>query len=323
MKEITVRELYQERRISLHLELLTGEDGLDRRVVMPDINRPGMALSGYLGYFLGERVQIIGITETGYLATLEPATRLEAVRRIAAFELPCIIVTKKLEVHEELLAAARERSIPVLRTDFDTTDFIHRLTSFLDNRLAPMTNIHGTLADVYGIGLLITGESGIGKSECALDLIERGHRLVADDVVTIKRKGEGILVGYGNNIAQHHMEIRGVGIIDLAALFGIRAVRMRKRVEVEIKLVRWQEGMDYERLGLTHQPTSILGVAIPSMSIPVVPGKNISVIVEVVAMNFLLNARGYKSAEEFDRRLKEAMQKKFDSPRFEEEEDTE
>lgn len=316
MKSVLIKELLAERQEALHLEVLTGDIGLDRKIIIADTNRPGLALTGYMGYFLWERVQIIGITETGYLETLPSDKRIEAIKRITAYELPCIVVTKKLEVHPELLTEAKTKNIPVLRTDIDTTEFIHRLSSYIDNKLAPTTTMHGTLVDVYGVGLLYTGDSGIGKSECALDLIERGHRLVADDVVTIKKRGESVLVGYGNQMLQHHMEIRGIGIVDLTTLFGIRSVRMRKRIEVEVRLKRWSDDEEYERLGLDEKPTTILGVEIPLITVPVVPGKNISVISEVLAMNHLLKLCGYRSAEEFNRRLLDSMQKKFEAARF-------
>lgn len=322
MKSVTVRELLDERQRDFHLEVLAGDGRLDRGITSGDISRPGLALSGYMGYYLWERVQIIGITETGYLETLAPDQRREAVNRITGFDLPCIIVTKGLPVQPDLVSIAGERGIPVLRTDLDTTDFIHRFSSYVDNKLAPTTSMHGALVDVYGVGMLFTGESGIGKSECALDLVERGHRLVADDVVFIKRRGQSVLIGYGNQMLQHHMEIRGVGIIDLAALFGIRAVRMRKRIEVEVRLKRWSDDEDYDRLGLDEKPTTILGAEIPLVTVPVIPGKNISVVAEVIAMNFLLKIYGYRTPEEFNRRLQESMQKKFEAGRFEDE-DTE
>jgi len=303
MRTVTVKELLSERRRDLHLEVLAGEGSLERQISTGDISRPGLALSGYMGYYLWERVQIIGITETGYLETLAPDQRREAIGRITSFDLPCIIVTKNLPVQPDLIAVAGERGIPVLRTDIDTTDFIHRFSSYVDNKLAPTTTVHGALVDVYGVGLLFTGESGIGKSECALDLVERGHRLVADDVVFIKRRGLSVLIGYGNQMLQHHM-------------------RMRKRIEVEVRLKRWSDDEDYDRLGLDEKPTTILGVEIPLVTVPVVPGKNISVVAEVIAMNFLLKIYGYRTPEEFNRRLQESMQKKFESARYEDE-DTE
>ncbi|MBI4726838.1 HPr(Ser) kinase/phosphatase [candidate division TA06 bacterium] len=318
MKEISVQELLDDRQEFLHLELLTGKTGLERKIIIADANRPGLALSGYMGYFLWERIQIIGITETGYLETLSPDKRVESLKRITAFELPCIIISKGLAAHPELVAICLERRIPLLRTGLDTTDFIHKLSSYIDNRLAPTTTVHGTLVDVYGLGLLYTGDSGIGKSECALDLVERGHRLVADDVVEIKKRGQSVLIGFGNKLLRHHMEIRGIGIIDLATIFGIRAVRMRKRIEVEVRLKRWSDDEDYERVGLDEKPTTILGVEIPLVTVPVVPGKNISVISEVIAMNQLLKVCGYRTPEEFNNRLLESMQKKFEAAKFEE-----
>lgn len=322
MREITVKEMLEDRREALRLEVLN-QGQLERKIVIADTNRPGLALTGYMGYFLWERVQIIGITETGYLETLTPPARIEALDRILSHQIPCIIVTKKLEVHPELLSRAREHGVPLFRTDMDTTDFIHKLSAYIDNRLAPVVSVHGTLMDVYGVGLLYTGDSGIGKSECALDLVERGHRLVADDVVMIKRRGAGMLIGYGNQTIQHNMEIRGVGIIDLTSIFGIRAVRMRKRVEVEVRLKRWSDDEDYERLGLEEKPAEILGVKIPLVTVPVVPGKNISVISEVIAMNHLLKLCGYRSAEEFNKRLLDSIQKKFEAARYDEDDDIE
>lgn len=322
MKEITVKEMLEDRREALRLEVLN-QGQMERKIVIADTNRPGLALTGYMGYFLWERVQIIGITETGYLETLTSPDRVAALDRIMAHRIPCIVVTKKLEVHPELLSRAREHGVPLFRTDMDTTDFIHKLSAYIDNRLAPVVSVHGTLMDVYGVGLLYTGDSGIGKSECALDLVERGHRLVADDVVMIKRRGAGMLIGYGNQTIQHNMEIRGIGIIDLTSMFGIRAVRMRKRVEVEVRLKRWSDDEDYERLGLEEKPTAILGVEIPLVTVPVVPGKNISVISEVIAMNHLLKLCGYRSAEEFNKRLLDSIQKKFEAARYDEDDDIE
>ncbi|MEW6684965.1 MAG: HPr(Ser) kinase/phosphatase [Candidatus Edwardsbacteria bacterium] len=313
---VTVEELLKERGEIFELTLLSGEGGLKKKIISMDINRPGLALAGYTGYFLWERIQIIGATETSYLETLPQEKRKEAVNRILTYELPCLIVTKGLKPTVELKRGSEEKDIPLFTTPQDTTPFIHSLTSYLEHKLAPQTTMHGTLVDVYGVGLLYTGESGIGKSECALDLVVRGHRLVADDVITIKRRGQGILIGYGNELLLHHMEIRGIGIVDLVSLYGIRAIRMRKRIELEVRLKRWSDEEDYDRLGLVEQPTTILGVEIPLVTVPVNPGKNISVISEVVAMNHLLKISGYRSAEEFHKRLLESMQRRFEAVHY-------
>lgn len=319
MEGVSIQQLLVDRQSDLSLEVMTGEKGLERLITISDVNRPGLALAGYTEYFLWERVQIIGQTEISYLGTLNSRERKKAVERIMKYDLPCIIVAKQLDIPKELLTSAEIRGIPILRTSQSTTPFIHQLTLYLDHMLAPTATLHGTLVDVYGVGLLFTGESKIGKSELALDLVERGHRLVADDVVTIKRRGQGVLIGYANDVLQHHMEIRGVGIIDLASIFGIRAIRLRKRVEVEVRLIPWTEEEDYERTGLIEDESDILGVKIARVNIPIFPGKNITVVAEVVALNHLLKISGYRSAEEFNRRLLETMQKRMEASAYLEE----
>lgn len=305
-KELTVRQLYEEKQRDLELEMLCGHDGLGNKITTSDVNRPGLAFAGYTGYFLWERVQIIGKTEVSYLATLSEAERGAAIARVLDYSVPCVVVAKRLEVPEELVSGCREKAIPLLRTPISTTPFIHLLTSYLDLTLAPEVVVHGTLVDVYGVGLLFMGKSGIGKSECALDLVERGHRLVADDLVRIMRRGRGLLIGTAyepSKMLQHYMEIRGIGIIDVGSIFGIRATRLQKRVEVQVTLVEWSDTLDYERIGLVDRVAELLGVAIPVVTIPLFPGKNITVISEVVAMNYLLKIRGYHPAKEFDKQL--------------------
>jgi len=316
---VSVQRLYEDRQAELEMELLTKGKGMDRLISISDINRPGLALAGYTEYFLWERIQIIGQTEISYLSTLMPKGCKEAIERILGYDLPCIVITKGLDPPRELLALANKQGIPVLRTTQSTTPFIHQLTLYLDHLLAPTETLHGTLVDVYGVGLLFTGESKMGKSELALDLVERGHRLVADDVVTIKRRGIGILIGYASDILQHHMEVRGVGIIDILGIFGIRAIRLRKRVEVEVRLVPWTEEEDYERTGLSEQTSDILGVPITLVVLPIFPGKNITVVAETVALNHLLRISGIRSAEEFNKRLLQTMQRRTESSAYLEE----
>jgi HPr kinase/phosphorylase len=275
-----------------------------------------MALAGYTGVFLRERIQIIGSTELSYLATLPPEDEHSAVHRLFNLDPACIIVTKNLPLPETWNREAAEFGIPVLRTSMDTTPFIHGLSAFLDYRLAPEDFINGELVDVFGVGLLITGESGIGKSECALDLVDRGHRLIADDLVKVLRRGVGIVMGHSaarTPLLAHHIEIRGVGIVDVYSLYGVRAIRIQKRIEVEVKLSRWEPGMDYERIGIEEQLSDILGVKIPRVTIPVIPGKNLALVLEVIAKNHILKVFGYHPAKVFDDELMRMMSK---SPRI-------
>ena len=307
MNQIPVSRLFEDRKDAFEFERMT--DSLDSSVAITvsDINRPGLAMAGYIGNFLSERIQVIGETEVGLLASFTPQEREVAMERLFQFQVPCIIVTKDLDLPATFLARAKERQIPVLGTPMSTTPFIHELTAYLDDVFAATVNYHGSLVDVYGVGLLFTGKSGIGKSEIALDLVERGHRLVADDVVLIKRRHENVLIGSANALLGHHLEIRGVGIIDLHRVFGIRAIRFQKRVEVEVHLEEWVTGIDYERTGLDSTTTTVLGVPIPLVTVPVFPGKNITVIAEVIALNYLVKAYGFDTALELDKKLSEIM----------------
>ena len=277
---------------------------------MADLNRPGMALMGFVENFLPERIQILGQTELTYLAQLGEPSMREAIDRLFQFTMPLIMVCKGIAVPPYLLERANEFQCPVLRTPQSTTPFIHSLTAYLDAVFSESTIVHGSLVDVYGTGLLLTGKSGIGKSECALDLVERGHRLVADDAVKVTRRHGNVLIGTGNQLLRHHMEIRGIGIIDVQSIFGIRSIRVQKRIEVQCDLRVWEPGQDYDRTGLDEQKTQILGLEIPLVIIPIVPGKNITVIAEVVALNYLTKAYGYHPAEKLNRHLLELMKRK-------------
>jgi HPr kinase/phosphorylase len=232
----------------------------------------------------------------------------EAIDRLFQFSMPLIVICKALNVPSYLVQRAGECQVPVMRTPQSTTPFIHSLTLYLDHMFAPVTTVHGSLVDVYGSGLLFTGRSGIGKSETALDLVERGHRLVADDVVTITRRHGEVLIGSGNQLLRHHMEIRGLGIIDVQSIFGIRAIRLQKRVEVEVNLKDWTGEENYERVGLDERKTEILGVGIPRVEVPIFPGKNITVIAEVVALVKVYG--GYSPAERLNKHLIEHMKRK-------------
>ena len=314
---MTVADLVGEKREEWGLKVAAGKKGLAANVVATgDINRPGMALAGYTGVFLRERIQIVGSTELTYLATMTPELQHEAVHRLFSLCPPCVIVTKGLSLPEVWKTEADEFKVPVMTTPMDTTPFIHALSAFIDYRLAPKDFINGELVDVFGVGLLITGDSGIGKSECALDLVDRGHRLIADDLVKVLRRGTGIVMGYSaarSSELAHHIEIRGVGIVDVYSLYGVRAIRIQKRIEVEVKLVQWKQGMDYERTGIEEKLTDILGVRIPRVTIPVIPGKNLALVLEVIAKNHILKVFGYQPAKVFDDALTSIMSK---SPRI-------
>jgi len=307
MPEITVQRLFEDRCETLQLEILTSDIGLERRVLDSDLSSPGLALAGYTERFASERIQVFGETEIAYLEGLAPEARRDRINGIFSFGVPAVFVTKALSVPDEVLEVAAECSIPILRSSLSTREFYRRIKPYLDAILAPRTNLHGSLADVYGVGLLFVGESGVGKSECVLDLVERGHRLVADDHVIVSRRGPDILLGQGHQLQAHHMEIRGLGIIDIRTLFGIHATRQQKRIEVIVRLEHWDEDTAYTRTGLDSTEVDVLGIRVPQVTIPLNPGKNITVISEVVAMNHLLKYAGIDSAGAFNERLKEAM----------------
>jgi len=308
---LTVEQLFEQQREALGLELLSATADSKIPITLSDIDRPGMALMGFAENFLAERIQIFGRTEIAYLETLSESDRQAALDRFFRFQMPCIIVAKGLEIPARFLERANEHQLAVLRTQQDTTPFIHQLTAYLDFVFAPSVTAHASLVDVYGVGLLFTGRSGIGKSETALDLVERGHRLVADDVVRITRRHGDILIGACNEVLKHTMEIRGLGIIDVQSIFGIRSIRGQKRVEVEVHLTEWSEARDYERVGLDDATVKHLDVEIPLVTIPIFPGKNITVIAEVVALNHLVKVYGYHPARALNERLLENMRMKL------------
>lgn len=272
------------------------------------MHRPGLALTEFVEKFSWERIQIIGETEWTYLETIGAEARRKVFAKYFNFELPCIILSKKMQPHQEMLEFAEGKQVPVLGTSMMTVEIMDVLSAYLADYFAVRISLHATFVDVYGVGMLYTGRSGIGKSECALDLVERGHRLVADDIVNIMHKND-ILIGSGNKLLGHHMEIRGIGIIDVQKLFGIKAVRSTKKVEIEVELVDWAADIDYDRIGIDEQTTEILDVPIQKVVVPVSPGKNITVISEVIAMNTLLKISGINPAKEFNEKLIQAMQK--------------
>jgi HPr kinase/phosphorylase len=311
MKKLSVKTLYEEKRTDFKLEVVCGEEYLKNKFITSyDIFRPGLALAGYTDYFLGDRIVVIGKTEVAFLKTLKQTIKSRRIANIVRMIKPCVIVSENLPIDKKLLEEARRRKLPMLRTSVSTTPFIHSLTAYLDYKLAPMKYLQGTLVDVYGVGVLLIGKPGTGKSECALDLIERGHRFIVDDLVRIVQRG-GMIVGSGAEKSErlrHHIEIRGVGLVDMYRLFGVKSVRRRKRIEVVIELVLWDDVQgDFDRIGLKRKTKKILGVEVPRYVVPLTPGKNISVIAEVVAMHHLLELRGINPAKEYDRELKRVL----------------
>lgn len=307
MRAVKVRQLLERKGAELQLEPLTGDVGLDREMLTPEASSPGLVLAGYTKRFAQTRIHVLGQTEITYLASLDPAARRHSLETFFTFDLPCVVITKNQEPPSELLELALAKGIAVIRTRLKTSEFYRRLKPYLDEAFAPTTTVHGSLADVFGVGLLFTGRSGIGKSECVLDLVERGHRLVADDVVQIMRRGNDVLIGRGHELARHYMEIRGVGLIDIQAMFGVRAVRQQKRIEVVVQLADWDASREFDRTGLDRETTDILDVSVPRVTIPLNPGKNLTVICEVVAMSHLLRYGGVDSAQRFNDRLLKYM----------------
>lgn len=304
---LTVQRLLAAKEASLGLRLLTPGVPLDGRIEDPDVSSPGLALAGYTDRFAEGRPQVYGETEMGYLAALPPDEMGRRMAAVFARDVPVVFVTRGQDVPAPFLAQAERAGVPVLRSSMSTGDFYRALKPYLEDALAPTTTMHGSLADVYGIGILFTGPSGIGKSECVLDLVERGHRLVADDLVFVSRRRADVLMGRGAELQGFHMEIRGIGIIDVASMFGARATRQRKRVEVIVDLQAWDDAQEYDRTGFGRESTDVLGVELPRLVIPVNPGKNLTVIMEVVAMNQLLAYAGVDVPTRFDDGLRRAM----------------
>jgi HPr kinase/phosphorylase len=305
---MTVGELLtDEAAASLNLVLLSGSNGLDNVVDRPRIQKPGLALAGFLEYVHPNRVQVLGKSETSFLNERAPAERTRIVSQLCRQAVSCFVLTTGLEPPAELLEETENYGVPLLRTELSSSTTIELLTRYLGDKLAPRAVVHGVLLDVYGLGVLLLGDSGVGKSECAIDLVVRGHRLVSDDVVEIKQLGDR-LVGTGPELTRYHMELRGVGLINVKDLFGVASVRMTKFVEYVIKLDPWKTGKKYDRLGLDDNGYEILGVTLPYVEMPVGPGRNLSVLIEVAARNHLLKLKGYHPARELARKLGERIQ---------------
>ncbi len=306
---VEVSELLGDELSDLHLRVLAGESHLDNRIVNPRVQKPGLAFAGYYAYVKPGRVQIVGESETEYLKTLEPEERQERFERITSLPVPVFVITKGIAPLPGFLLACQRRELPVLSSPALSSTVIKRISYFLEDHLVPSTTLHGVLLEVYGLGVLLIGESGIGKSESALDLISRGHSLVADDRVTVKRYPNGELVGYCEGPLKHHMELRGIGIINVQDLFGLAAVREQTAIDLVIELEHWETGQAYDRLGLDETLFDVLETPVPYIRMPVALGRNVSILVEIAARNHVLKLQGHHSAREFARKLEEQLER--------------
>lgn len=307
-KNVRVADLVQH----FQLEVISGEAGLQRAITVSDLHRPGLEMAGYFAHHPKERLHILGRTELSFFEGLGQAERTDRMSRLCTEETPCIVISRGLDVPFELQQISEACNIPVLRSHVATTILASRITGYLENKLAPATTIHGVLVDVYGVGMLITGNSGIGKSETALELVKRGHRLIADDAVEIRQTADNVLYGSAPELIKHLLEIRGVGIINVMTLFGAGAVRNTKKITLVCRLETWQQDKQYDRLGLDEETTTIIDTPCPLMTIPVRPGRNLAVILEVAAMNFRLKRMGYNAALQFTNKLTETIAEEID-----------
>ncbi|WP_379970455.1 HPr(Ser) kinase/phosphatase [Ectobacillus sp. sgz5001026] len=290
------------------LDLVSGEKGIHRSIQTSDLSRPGIEMAGFFTYYPSDRVQLLGKTEITFFNTLTAEQKKERMEALCTDETPCIIVTRGQEVPPELLLASQESNVPLLCSTQKTTRLASRLTNYLESKLAPTTAVHGVLVDIYGVGVMIMGSSGVGKSETALELVKRGHRLVADDSVEIRQEDEDTLVGSSPELIEHLLEIRGLGIINVMTLFGAGAVRNHKRISLAIHLELWDQNKNYDRLGLDEEKMKIIDTEITKITLPVRPGRNLAVIIEVAAMNFRLKRMGVNAAQQFSERLMNAIE---------------
>lgn len=302
---IHVSELLSDTATPLNLHVIAGREGLTNRINFPKIQKPGLALTGFTQYIKPGRVQIIGESELSFLTQLDQQRREEVLRQICSLDIACFIVTRGLTPPHEMLEEAEQRHIPVMVTQAVTSVCIEKITAFLSDVLAPKTYLHADLLDIFGLGVLLIGESGIGKSECALDLIVRGHRLISDDIVIIKKTTDTVLIGRAPDLIRYHMELRGLGVINIKDLFGISAISMTQKIQLVISLERWKPDIEYDRLGLEEYKYEILAVEIPLIRMPVAPGRNIAILIEVASRNYLLRAQGYNASKQLADRVDE------------------
>ena len=298
-RSVSIRDLAKD----LDLEIVYMPDDVEYVVHYQDIHRPGLQFAGYFEHFTYDRIQIVGKTEYTYFSHIDRETRRAILDKFFSYEIPALIVSRGLEVKPDVIEMAKKYNRVVLATKRNTTRLINRLSSYLDSKLSPTTSVHGVLVDVYGVGVLIRGESSVGKSETALELVQRGHRLVADDAVEITKIDENILIGQSPEVLRHFMEIRGIGIIDVRSMYGVGAVKDSKVIDIIIRLENWNDNTYYDRLGLDKEYEEILGIDIEKLVVPVKPGRNTAMILEVAAMNFRQKRMGYDAAQEFTKKL--------------------
>jgi HPr kinase/phosphorylase len=303
MAKVRTKDLIEK----FHLELISGEEGINRPITTSDLSRPGLEMAGFFTYYPKERVQILGKTELTFFQKLTDEEKKNRMDQLCTDSTPAIIVSREMEIPQELTDASEEKSVPLLRSPLKTTRLSSHLTNFLEGKLAPTTAVHGVLVDVYGVGVLIVGKSGVGKSETALELVKRGHRLVADDCVEIRQEDQDTLIGNAPDLIEHLLEIRGLGIINVMTLFGAGAVRSYKRITLIIDLEIWDPKKQYDRLGLDEEKMKIIDTDVPKLTVPVRPGRNLAVIIEVAAMNFRLKRMGMNAAEQFTNKLTDVI----------------
>jgi HPr kinase/phosphorylase len=306
---VEVHELLSDELVDLHLKVLSGGSHLDNRISHPRVQKPGLAFAGYYEYIKPGRVQIVGESESEYLQTLDATERQTRLEAITSLPVPVFVVTKGLDPLPEFLSCCKEREVPILASPALSSTVIKTISYFLEDHLVPSTSLHGVLLEIYGLGVLLIGSSGVGKSESALDLISRGHSLVADDKVTIKRYPSGELIGFSEGPLRHHMELRGIGIINVQNLFGLASVRDRTSIDLVIELQPWEDRKQYDRLGLDESIFDILDTPCPYICMPIALGRNVAILVEIAARNHVLKLRGYHSAREFARKLEEQLER--------------
>jgi HPr kinase/phosphorylase len=300
-----VKNLYARHGQSLGLELMAGKAGLDRKIKVPEAHRPGLSLCGYLRNHADKRILIFGRVEIEYLRHLDPRTRTERLESILKTSTPAVIVARRYRPPKEVRVLCEKYNLPLFITGLSTMNLLSKLSLLLTEEFSPSVSAHGTLVEVFGVGVLIQGDSAVGKSEAALGLIERGHRLVSDDIVKVKRKEGGYLEGSGADLTRHHMEIRGIGIINVANLYGAVCVRNQKSIDIVVRLEVWQDEQFYDRVGLEEKFTTILGVELPYHILPVKPGRDVVLLLETIALNHRLKEMGYNSAQEFSAKVLE------------------
>ena len=311
-KKLAVEQLFKDLKEYLSLTLICGKEGILREIKTQQINRFGLALAEHYSYFPQDSIQICGLTEHSYLETLSAEKRYNTIKQLFTkfTEIPCVIITRNINSISELVELSQEHFLPLIKTSVETAKFITELNVYLEDRLAPSTTVHGVVVDVYGLGVLILGESGIGKSECALELLKRGHMLIADDVIEIKLKPGEILTATGIELVKHHIEVRGLGIIDIKQIFGIGSILDKTTLELVVKLAEWKADIEYDRSGMEERTVNILGVTLPEVVIAVRPGRNLAVLIEIAALNQRLKQKGHYTAKELNKKLIELMQTK-------------